>query len=192
MFEAFKKYLENKIPLTGEDVALIQSVSKIKALRKRQYLLQAGDVWRFNAFVCSGFVRTYFVDAKGHEHIMNFSPENHWTGDRESLASELPSKYNIDAIEASQVLLIRKADFEMLCKAIPAFNDFINAILQKSFVVAQERIHVSITHTAEEKYHNFVTKFPAIANRVPQHMIASYLGITPETLTRVRKNASRK
>ncbi len=192
MFDTFRKYVENKITLTDQDFELIQSVSTIKKLRKRQYLLQAGDVWRFNAFVCKGFVRTYFVDNKGLEHIMNFSPENYWTGDRESLASELPSKYNIDAIEDSEILLIRKAEFDLLCKAIPVFNDLINAILQKSFVVSQERIHVNITYTAEEKYTNFLAKFPAIANRVPQHMIASYLGITPETLTRVRKNAIKK
>jgi CRP-like cAMP-binding protein len=192
MFEIFRKYLEEKINLSDEDFELIQSVSTIKKIRKRQYLLQEGNVWQLNAFVCKGFVRLYFIDDKGQEHIMNFAPENYWIGDRESLASELPSKYNIDALEDSEILLITKLNFEMLCKAIPAFNNFINGILQKSFVVSQERIHVNITYTAEEKYNKFIAKFPAIANRVPQHMIASYLGISPETLSRIRKQSAKK
>lgn len=192
MFATFQKYLENKIILTQQELELIESVSAIKKLRKRQYLLQEGDVCRFNAFVCKGFLRYYYVDAKGQEHIMQFAPENYWTGDRESLDAELPSKYNIDAIEESEILLIKKNDFEMLFKTIPAFNDFVNGMIKKNMLVLQERIHVSITHTAEEKYTNFITKYPSITNRVPQHMIASYLGISAETLSRVRKQATQK
>jgi len=192
MFAYFKKYLAERITLNEQDYSLIESVSVIKKLRKRQYLLQEGDVWRFNAFVCEGFLRTYFVDDKGVEHIMNFAIENHWSGDRESLTSEQPSKYNIDALEDSVIVLIKKNDFDMLCKAIPVFNDFVNNILQKRFVVMQERIHANITFSAEEKYHNFISKFPSIANRVPQHMIASYLGISAETISRIRKHALQK
>jgi CRP-like cAMP-binding protein len=192
MFDQFQKYLQHKIHLTGEEIELVKSVSIIKSLRKHQYLLQEGEIWKYNAFVCKGFLRTYSVDDKGTEHIMNFSPEDYWTGDRESLASQAPSKYNIDAIEDSAVLLIKKDDFEMLCKVLSPFNDLMNGLLQKSFVVSQERIHVNITYTAEEKYKNFVTKYPSIANRVPQHMIASYLGLTPETITRIRRKASQK
>lgn len=193
MFDIFQKYLEEKIKLTEQDLELIQSVSVIKKLRKHQYLLQADDVWQYNSFVCKGFVRTYYVDNKGQERILNFSPENYWIcGDKASLASKKPSKYNIDAIDASEILLIRKTDFEMLCKKIPVFNDFINSILQENFIAMQERICLTITFTAEEQYNNFIQKFPAIANRVPKHMIASYLGISAETLSRVRKQATKK
>ncbi|MHA4844749.1 Crp/Fnr family transcriptional regulator [Flavitalea antarctica] len=192
MLDRFRKYLEDKINLTDQDFALIQSVATVKKLRKHQYLLQEGNVWKFNAFVGKGFLRTYFVDDKGTEHIMNFSPENYWTGDRESLASGAPSKYNIDAIEDSEVLLIRKDDFDSVCKAVQPFNDLMNGLLQKSFIVSQERIHVNITYSAEEKYKDFIKKYPSIANRVPLQMIASYLGLTPETITRIRRKASRK
>ena len=192
MFDAFRKYLEDKISLTEQNFDLIESVSTIKKLRKRQYLLQEGDICRFNAFVCKGFLRYYYVDDKGQEHILQFAPENYWTGDRESLDAELPSKYNIDAIEDSEILLIKKNDFEMLFKTIPAFNDFVNKTIKKNVLVLQERIHVSITHTAEEKYTNFITKYPSITNRVPQHMIASYLGVSAETLSRVRKQSNQK
>ena len=193
MFEIFQKYLASKTThLTPHDFELIASVSTIKKLRKKQYLSQEGDVCRHNAFVCKGFLRSYFVDDKGVEHIMNFAPENYWAGDRASLSTGLPSKYNVDALEESDILLISKENFEMLCKAIPAFNDLINAILHKSFVVSQERIHANITYTAQEKYSNFIDKYPSIVNRVPQHMIASFIGISAETLSRIRKQSARK
>ena len=192
MFDAFRKYLEDKIALTSQDLELIESLSSFKKLRKRQYLLQEGDVWRFNAFVCKGFLRSYYVDEKGQEHIMQFAPENYWTGDRESMESGLPSKNNVDAIEESEILLIKKEDFELICKTVPAFNDFVNKTLQRHVLILQERIHVSLSLSAEEKYSDFISKYPSISNRVPLHMVASYLGISPETLSRVRSQYTRK
>lgn len=192
MFDIFRKYLENKITLTNEDYELIESVSLFKKLRKRQYLLQAGDVFRFHAFVCKGFLRNYHVDEKGQEHIMQFAPENYWTGDGESMDSGLPSKYNIDAIEESEILLLKKEDFEMIRKTIPAFNEFVNESLKKNAVVLRERIHVNISLSAEKKYSNFISKYPSLSNRVPLHMIASYLGLSAETLSRVRCQSAKK
>lgn len=192
MFEAFRKYLEDKIVLTNQDFELIESVSSFKKLRKRQYLLQEGDVCRYNAFVCRGFLRSYYVDQKGQEHIMQFAPENYWTGDRESMDSGLPSKYNVDAIEESEILLLRKEDFELIRKTVPAFNDFVNKMLKKNVLVLQERIHLSLSLSTEEKYSNFISKYPSIINRVPLHMVASYLGVSPETLSRVRSQSTKK
>lgn len=192
MFEIFRKYLEDKINLTNEDYALIESVSLFKKLRKRQYLLQAGDIFRFHAFVCKGFLRYYYVDEKGQEHIMQFAPENYWTGDFESMNYESPSKYDIDAIEESEIVLLKKEDFEMIRKTIPAFNDFVNDTLKKNAVALQERIHANISLSAEEKYSNFISKYPSISNRVPLHMIASYLGLSAETLSRVRSQSTKK
>jgi CRP-like cAMP-binding protein len=192
MFDRFQKYLADKLLLTEEDYMLIESVSTIKHLRRRQYLLQEGQVWKYNCFVCKGLIRTYHVDERGQEHIINFSPENHWSGDRESLILEKPSKYNIDAIEESDVLLIKIEDFDMICKTIPSFNDLMNVILQRRFVVLEERIQATITYSAERRYGFFMSKFTAIANRVPLHMVASYLGISPETISRIRKQPTKK
>ena len=192
MFDTLQKYLENKIALSSQDYELIESVSLFKKLRKRQYLLQQGDVCRFNAFVSKGFLRYYYMDEKGQEHIMQFAPENYWTGDRESMDSGLPSKYNIDALEDSEILLLKKEDFEMIRKTIPAFNDFVNETLKKNITILQERIHVSISFSAEEKYNNFISKYPSIGNRVPLHMIASYLGVSAETLSRIRSQSTKK
>lgn len=192
MFDLFRKYLDNKIILTNEDYKLIESVSVFKKLRKRQYLLQAGDIFHFHAFVCKGFLRNYYVDEKGREHIMQFAPENYWTGDSKSMSLGLPSKYDIDAIEESEVLLLNKEDFEMIRKTLPAFNDFVIETLKKNAVVLRERIHVNISLSAEDKYRDFILKYPSISNRVPLHMIASYLGVSAETLSRVRSQSAKK
>ena len=192
MINIFRKYLADKITLTDQEFELIESVIVFKKLRKRQYFLQEGDVCHFSAFVCKGLLRYYYVDKKGQEHIMQFAPENYWTSDRESMTSGMPSKYNIDAIEDSEILLLKKEDFEMIRKAIPAFNDFVNETLRKNVMVLQERIHVSISLSAEEKYSNFISKYPAINNRVPLHMVASYLGVSAETLSRVRSQSFKK
>src|SRR5258705_12954624 len=105
MFEVFQKYLSDKIAITQEELDLVQSLSFLKKLRKRQYLLQEGDVWKYHAFVCKGCLRTYRTDEKGQEHIMQFSIENWWAGDLESLRSGLPAKSAIEALEDAEVLL---------------------------------------------------------------------------------------
>ncbi|UEG53753.1 Crp/Fnr family transcriptional regulator [Mucilaginibacter daejeonensis] len=192
MHEVLERYLTDKITLTTADVELIGSVCIVKKLRKKQYLLQEGDVWKYNAFVAKGCMRTYSVNEKGLEHVINFGIENWWIGDRVSLLSGEPSRFNIDAVEDSEVVLITKDNFEMLCKAIPVFNDLVNAIMNKSFAASQNRIHAAISFSAEDKYLDFVKRYPGLANRIPQAMIASYLGITPETLSRVRTASARK
>ncbi len=192
MFEIFQKYISDQVTLTKEEYELIKSVCIFKKLRKRQYLLQDGDVWKYNAFVCKGCLRNYRVDESGGEHIMGFSKEYWWTGDRESLLTGKPSVNNIDAIEDSEVILITKPSFEMICGQIPAFNTLVNNILNKSFIASQNRIHSAISYTAEQKYRGFMEKYPDLTYRVPQHMIASFLGITPETLSRIRKEVAKK
>jgi len=192
MYEIFQKYLEEKTELTPAESERIQSFAIIKKLRKRQYLLQEGDVWKYDAFITKGCVRTYTVDEKGSEHVNSFSIENWWTGDRESLMMQQPSRFNIDAIEDTELVLFTHENFELLCKEIPAFNNMVNAILQRSFIAAQNRIQASLTLTAEEKYLNFISKYPGFASRIPQTMIASYLGMTPETLSRIRKQTAKK
>ena len=192
MFEQFKEYIGQKATLTEADYAEIEAVCIFKKLRKKQYLLQEGDVWKYNAFIIKGLVRFYSVDENGRENIVSFAKENWWTGDRASLLTGEPSKNNIDAIEDTELILVTKTNFDRLCRDIPAFNDMVNAILNKSFITSQNRIHSAIAFTAEQKYLDFVQKYPDLSLRVPQAMIASYLGITPETLSRVRKETVKK
>ena len=192
MYDTFQEYLDRKILLTNDEKELIRSVSILKKLRKKQYLLQEGDVWKYHAFISRGCMRTYAVDAKGIEHIIYFGIENWWIGDRESLLSQTPSRLNIDAIEDSEVILFTDPNFEIICSKIPAFRDMVHAIISRSLNVNQNRILSTISKTAEEKYMEFIQKYADFAMRIPQSMIASYLGIKPETLSRIRNAIARK
>ena len=191
MFEALRKYILEKVFLSEEELSKIEAVCQFKRLRKRQYLLQEGDIWKYNAFIVKGCVRTYTVDDKGNEYIINFAIENWWTGDRESLQTGNPSACYIDALEDSEIILISKLNFDRLCSDIPALNDMVNTILQNSFIASQSRIQSFLSLSAEEKYLRFLEKYPQLATRIPQGMIASYLGITEETLSRVRRQSSK-
>ncbi len=191
VIEVFKTYLKTKSQLSESEVDTIIAAGHIKKVRKRQYLLQEGDVWKYNCFVLKGCLRTYSVDEKGNEHIIHFALENWWAGDRASYESGGTSLYNIDALEDSEVFLIAKPVFEKLCKEIPALNDFVNALLHRSFIAVQNRIHTNISSSAEEKYKRFVEQYPQMLTRIPQGMIASYLGITKETLSRIRNQTSK-
>ncbi|MEJ0105492.1 MAG: Crp/Fnr family transcriptional regulator [Bacteroidota bacterium] len=186
MYEVFQKYLDSKIVLSKEQSAWIQSFSTVKRIRKHQYLLQEGDVCRQNIFISKGCLRGYSIDEKGIEHIVMFGIENWWIGDRQSLLSGEPAKFNIDAVEDSEVVLFSKHEFDMICRQIPVFNDMVNTILQKAFISLQNRMNATISLSALEKYEYFVERYPDFARRIPQGMIASYLGISPETLSRAR------
>ena len=185
--QGFKEYLLQKISLSDDDWSVIAAACTIRKLRKHQYLLQEGEYWKYHAFVAEGCLRRYTIDNNGIEHIIQFTPENWWTGDRKSLMENTPTVYNIDAVEASAVILIRDEDFQQLCARLPVFNTLVNHILQRSLNASQERIQVAISMTAEEKYLNFITTFPQLNNRIPRHMLASFLGMTPESLSRIKK-----
>jgi CRP-like cAMP-binding protein len=185
-FEVFRDYVTRHTQLSEADFAALEAAAHPKKLRKHQYLLQEGDVSRYHCFITKGLLRTYSVDEKGNEHVIRFAMENWWISDRESLLTGQPSKFNIDAIEDSEVLLFDKPAMLMLTESIPAFGKMVTDVLDKSFITSQNRIHEAISSNAEEKYNTFVQRYPAFALRVPQSMIASYLGIKPETLSRLR------
>ncbi len=186
MFEAFEKYLKEKADLDAEEINAVRAVSMEKKVRKRQYLLQNGDVCHNNCFIVKGCLRMYTVGDDGVEHILRFAVENWWISDRESYNNGSPSKCNIDALEDCEVILIDKPDFLNLLTTIPKFKNFIDSLLARSYDAIQNRVMSAISYTTEERYQNFITRFPDIFNRVPLHMIASYLGVSRETLSRVR------
>ncbi|SDT68919.1 cAMP-binding domain of CRP or a regulatory subunit of cAMP-dependent protein kinases [Mucilaginibacter mallensis] len=186
MFEAFEKYLTEKADLDAGEINAVRAVSIEKKLRKSQYLLQEGDVCHYSCFIVRGCLRMYTVGDDGIEHILRFAVENWWISDRESFNNGSPSRCNIDALENCEVILIEKHDFIHLLTAIPKFRTFVDRLLARSFDAVQNRIMDSITHSTEERYQNFVTRFPGIFSRVPLRMIASYLGVSRETLSRVR------
>ena len=192
MYEVLFSNIRQKIEITEREEEICRSLFIPKKLRKRQYLLQQGDVSKYTAFVEKGLLRAYVIDDKGSELIMQFAPEGWWIGDMYSSVTGEPAENNIDAIEDSELLLLTTQAREQLLQEAPVFERFFRLLLQNSFIALQRRLRGNIIQTAEEKYKNFIRLYPNIAQRVPQHNIASFLGITPESLSRIRKQMAER
>ncbi len=188
----FRKF-DEIIKLTEGEKELSRSFFIPKKLRKKQYLLQQGDVCKYVAFVDKGLLRSYTVDDKGHEHITQFAFEGWWISDQLSFLTEQPSDYNIEAMEDVELLLLTKQSEEQMLKKIPKFERFFRILLQNSLIATQKRLMNTLSQTAEERYNELVAACPeTLPNRIPQHMLASFLGITPETLSRIRRQIASK
>ncbi len=187
MFELFFEKLNEKISLTDTEKDIFRSLLIPKKLRRKQYLLQEGDVCKYTAFVEKGALRSYTVDEKGSEHIVQFAVEGWYIANLYSFITGEPATNNIDAIEDSELLLITRPSQEELMKKVPQYEKFIYLQMQGAYVALQRRLTAMISMTTEEKYTNLLNTYPNIVQRVPQHMIASYLGLTPETLSRTRR-----
>jgi CRP-like cAMP-binding protein len=193
MFELLSKSIRERISISNEEFDFCKTLFIPKKLRKKQYLLQEGDVCRYMAFVEKGLLRTFTIDEKGNEPILQFSMEGWWIADLYSFLTDQASLYNIEALEECELLLINKANWNILLEKIPAFERYFRILIQNNLIATQTRLMSSLSETAEEKYTKFIDNFPGCINRVPQHMIASYLGVTPETLSRIRSQmAARK
>lgn len=187
MYEVYFENFNKKIPLTEAEQSLIKTYLSVKKIRKKQYLLQEGDVSHYTAFVEKGVLRSFTIDEKGHEHIMQFATEDWWISDLYSFLTEEPSDYSIEALEETELLLINKADYENMMLAVPKMERYFRILTQNSLISMQRRISGKMTLTAEQNYKKLMEQRPALFQRVPQHMIASFLGIAPETLSRIRK-----
>jgi len=191
MHDALRAYIEKYASdnISDADFELVKKAFIFKRYKKGQYLLQEGEVCKYSAFILKGSMRQFSVDVKGIEHIIHFGIENWWVGDRESLTMLTPSKYNIDAIEDTEALLITSEDLQQLGDKLPTIEKMINTMNQRNFIASQKRIHDALSLTAEERYLELLKNHPDFLQRFPQTMLASYLGITAETFSRIRKKA---
>ncbi len=193
MYDLLHQKINEIISITEEEFSFCKTLFLPKKLRKRQYLLQEGDVCKYTAFVEKGILRTYSVDDKGNEHILQFSTEGWWLSDLYSFLTNESSLFNIEALEDCELLLITKTSWDLLLEKIPAFERYFRILIQNNLIVTQRRLMGTLSETAEQKYIKLIHIYPDCLQRVPQHMIASYLGITRETLSRVRSQiAARK
>ncbi|WP_316746987.1 Crp/Fnr family transcriptional regulator [Pedobacter gandavensis] len=191
MLEQFKLYLQNKVALTDEQFDLISGRLKVKSFDKNEMILMKGEVASHGYFVLSGLLRSYSIDAKGKTHIIQFAPEQWWLSDRNGMFNEA-SEFFIDAIEPTQAIVMPKNFIDEAAKHVPCMYDLNNTMLNNSIRFMHKRINMLLSATAEERYLNFIQLYPNLTLRVPQWMIASYLGITPESLSRVRKDLAHK
>lgn len=192
MYDLILKNIARFIQLTPEETARFTAVLKPRTLRKRQYLVQAGDIFRYECFVNKGSLRTYHIDNNGQEHIVMFAFEDWWTGDMYSFLSGQPALYHVEAMEDAELLTIEKNQLEQLYIDIPKFERFFRILLQNAYIAAQRRISENMSLSAEERYLAFLNRYPHFEQRLSLKQIASYLGITPESLSRIRRQMAGK
>ena len=194
MYDSLIKYFNSytTTPLNEGEIELIESVFQSKKFRKRQYFLQEGDVCKYSAFIVKGAMRQYTVDDRGEVHIVMLSIENWWATDRESLMKQTPSIYFIDAWEDTEALLVTKAAFMELLAHIPNLSEWMKNLDLNFAIVSQRRLNAAISLSAEKRYHDLEKTYPEFLQRFPLHIIASYLGINRESLSRIRSRSIKK
>lgn len=190
-FAVIRAYLEARATFSDADLDVVRSAFVYKPLRAGQFLQRAGEVARYAAFVAIGCLRNYVIDAKGKEHIVQFAPETWWLADSASLGTGAPSRYFIDAIEDSELLLIDGPSHQKLVDGVPGYAAAFRTGVQRHAAAKDQRIVSTLSATAEERYLEFLRVYPSIALRVPQSRLAAYLGMSPETVSRIRKKLSR-
>jgi len=189
--EPIINYFSNILPLDSEEIEALKKAFKARRIKRRQFILQEGDVCKLNTFVVEGCFRMYFVDEKGKEHNIQFAVENWWIGDIGSFHSEEPSKLYIEAIENSIILQIKKQDQLDLFVNHPKFNRIFRVFTENALVTYQRRVLQNISSTAEERYLDFLKRYPYFFNRISNVQIASFLGVTPEFLSTIRKKIAK-
>jgi CRP-like cAMP-binding protein len=189
MYELLVKHISERTGITASDFEAAKYSFIPKKLRRRQYLLQEGDTCKYNAFISKGSLRSYITDTKGQEVILKLPLENEWVTDYEGFATGKPSIMHIDALEDSELLLIDRKSWDDLCATTPWFERYVRLMLEESAVANQYRTIANISYPADSRYSCFARNYPEVVQRVPQHMIASYLGMSAETLSRLRKQS---
>lgn len=175
------------IELDSAETDFFLSLLQQKTIKRKTYLLQEGDICRFESFVTKGCLKMYSVDKNGIEHIVMFAIEDWWVGDLYSFLSEAPTTFYIEALEDTNILQITKTDLDKLYERVPKFERFFRIMFQKAFIAQQQRINMNLSANAEERYLTFLKKFPHLEQRLPQKQIAAYLGMTPEMVSIIRR-----
>lgn len=192
MFEEIDRSVAKFIHLSVEERDLFHSLLRRRKVPKKTFLLQEGEICDFEAFIIKGCIRTYYLDKEGVETILLFAVEEWWASDITSFSERKPSNLFIETLEECELLTIDYAGKTRLFEKVPAFEHMFRLLVQRSLGVLQQRFYSSISQTAEERYLQFLEKYPLIAQRVPQHQIARYIGVSPEFLSKVRSTLFKK
>ncbi|HET8886577.1 MAG TPA: Crp/Fnr family transcriptional regulator [Salinimicrobium sp.] len=189
MYKFLFQKIKETIAINDDEFEFVKTLFIPKKLKRRRYLLSEGDICKYTIFVEKGLLRSFTTDEKGTEHTLQFSMEGWWAADLYSFFTEEPTQFHIEALEESEVLLLSKPSWDLLLEKVPSFERYFRILIQNNLIATQRRLIGSFSETAEEKYNNLLLQCPSIVQRVPQHMIASYIGISRETLSRIRSNS---
>lgn len=192
MFDLLKEHIGRRIQLTKDEFDACTRFFSLRKLKKRQFLLQEGEVCKSIAFVNNGCLRAYTVDHKAEEHIIQFAIADWWISDLNSYLAGKPATYTIDALQDSEVLLLERSGRDQLLESVPKMERFFRLLQESNYIATHRRINETLSSSAEERYLTFLKTYPALVEQVPQSQIASYLGITPQSLSRIRKELSQK
>ncbi len=190
--ELILKNVARHIVLDKNEETFFLSLLEPQSIKRKTLYLEAGKPCKHSAFVVDGALRSFTVDQDGKEHILSFAVADWWISDMYSLLSERPAILNIEAIADSQVLLLSRHNQQVLYEKVPKFERFFRILIENALVANQQRLIDNMSSTAEERYIRFINKYPIIPSCVPQHNIASYLGITPEFLSKIRSRLARR
>lgn len=184
--ESLLKYISRYIDLSEQEISILSEHVKIRDYLKGQFIVQQGDVCKYETYVISGCAKTFFIDQEGNEHVVMFAIENWWTADLGSFLTQQPADYNVQCLEKTKVAQFSLESLELLYAQIPKLERFFRIIIQNAFVASQKRVVRNLSLPAKERYLIFRKQYPDIEQRVPQYLIASYLGITKQFLSKIR------
>jgi CRP-like cAMP-binding protein len=190
MYELFFQKFNEKILLTKEEEEFIRPFLSLKRLRKRQYWLQEGDTCKSICVIEKGALRAFVLDESGDEHITAFALEGWTMGDLYSFIKEEPATLSIEAIENCELTLISKTAYNELLQKVPKFETYMRILMTDAYMALQKRTNDMISLPLEERYKSFIQIYPNLLQRFPQHMIASHMGLSPETLSRLKSKMS--
>jgi CRP-like cAMP-binding protein len=186
MHAALIKEITKHINLTNEEEELISTSFRYKKVRRNQVLVQPPDIAIYEHFVVTGCLVQYYLNDDGIQHTLLFAPEGWWTTDLPSFLNGQEARYYIEALEDSELLIISKESLDKLLVKVPLLNNFFRILYQNAIMAQEERLLNVLSTKVEERYLRFIKKYPQLQNRVPQYLIASYLGVTPEFFSKVK------
>ena len=184
--------ISKHVQLNKTETDFFISLLATKKLKRKAFLLKPGEICRTENFITKGCVRVYTIDENGFEHIVMFGTEGWWVGDLFSFLTQSPAIYFIDTLEDAELLQISKPDLDKLYESVPKFERFFRLIFQNAYIAQQQRINQNLSYTAEQRYLNFIEKYPNLEQRLSQKQVAAYLGVTPVFLSMLRNKLSKK
>ncbi|SEO42897.1 cAMP-binding domain of CRP or a regulatory subunit of cAMP-dependent protein kinases [Flavobacterium sp. CF108] len=186
MFQRIREYLSRSVRLSEKEIKIFENSLELRLIPKKTILLQAGEVCNFEAYINKGCIREYFIDDAGIELTLQFATEDWWVSDITSFEDQIPSDMYIETLEDCELLVLTRQSKENLINEVPQLERMFRLMIQRHLSKLQKRLFKTVSSTAMDQYIEFVTRYPTISQRVSQQYIASYLGITPEFLSRLR------